>query len=65
MHRNLSESHGMHDAEIDSARAAAEKDAAECSEDIVNDLDSKFSFMVLTRFILVFIYSTMLNHFDD
>lgn len=37
--RNLSESHGMHDAEIDSARAAAEKDAAECSEDIVNDLD--------------------------
>ncbi|XP_057549595.1 kinesin-like protein KIN-5C [Amaranthus tricolor] len=37
--RNLSESHGQHASEIDSARAAAEQDTVNCSEDIVHDLD--------------------------
>ncbi|KNA19863.1 hypothetical protein SOVF_057510 [Spinacia oleracea] len=37
--RNMLESHGHHDSEIDSARAAAGQDAVKCSEDIVHDLD--------------------------
>lgn len=47
MHRNLSESHGQHASEIDSARAAAEQDTVNCSEDIVHDLDSKFSVTIV------------------
>lgn len=46
-YRNLSESHEKHDCEINIVRAAAEEDAAKCSEDIVHDLDSKFYIMLV------------------
>ncbi|KAJ8435627.1 hypothetical protein Cgig2_000293 [Carnegiea gigantea] len=37
--RNLSESNGQHDSEIDSARTTAEKDAVNFSHDMVQELD--------------------------
>lgn len=60
MHRNMLESHGHHDSEIDSARAAAGQDAVKCSEDIVHDLDSKFSVTVVCLLIFLLISSLLL-----